>query len=170
MLTRNATRGDTARAAGLAAALVAAMTAALPAGAELPAPGMMTVREGDLTVLHAVSTHEPSPEHPGCRITASFVDARGETLQDRTGNPIQASFVLRDNVAASLRLPVAQVLQGQPQRLVRAKVSEDTGAGDSNCCALTLTVERSNATRGTSELILPRAPNPPSPVCVDLTR
>jgi hypothetical protein len=128
---------------------------------------MMTVREGDSAVLHAVLTHDPSADHPGCRLTASFVDARGATLRDRAGSPIQASFVLRNNVAASLRLPVAQVLRGEPQRLVRAKVRENSGAGASNCCALTLTVEVSNAARGTSDVILPRSPNPPSPLCVE---
>jgi hypothetical protein len=158
--------GRRAAAAGLA--LAAGLTWVAPALAELPAYGMMTVARTETAVLYAVLTHQPSAQHPGCRLTASFVDAQGKTLRDRAGRLIKASWVLRGNVAASLPLRAADVLAStQSRRLVRAAVREDLAGGASNCCALTLTLEISDAFGGIGRLHKPRVPNPPSPICLE---
>jgi hypothetical protein len=162
---RNA-QGAIRHAVAWVVAWVAVLMAAAPLSAELPAYGMMTVGRRQTAVLHAVLTHQPSADHPGCRLTASFVDAKGDTLKNAAGLPIQASWVLRDNVAASLSLRAADVLGDlEARKLVRAAVLEDTASGASDCCALTLTMEVSNSLGGPSLVAYPRSPNPPNPLC-----
>jgi hypothetical protein len=166
-VNRRGRQGRTVRAAVLATTAAAALAAAAPALAELPAYGMVPVSGRQTAVLHAVLTHEPSLDHPGCWVTASFVDARGDTLKDRAGNEITASWVLRDNVAQALPVRGADVLgEGERRTLIRAAVRETPNPGSSSdCCALTLTLEIRNSTGATADLILPRQPNPPAPIC-----
>ena len=167
MTQKRSAQGMIRHAVAWAVASVAVLMAAAPLSAELPAYGMMTVGRRQTAVLHAVLTHQPSADHPGCRLTASFVDAQGDTLTNAAGLPIQASWVLKDNVAASLSLRAADVLGDlEARKLVRPAVLEDTAAGASDCCALTLTVEVSSSFGGTSLVAYPRFPNPPSPICL----
>jgi hypothetical protein len=151
----------------LAAAMAAGLGAASPAAAELPAFGMVTVARRQTATLHLVLTHEPDAAHPGCQVTASFVDAQGNTLRDAAGNEYSSRLTLHDNVAADLTLPLVNVLPvGQERMQVRAAVRETPDAGSrSDCCALTMTLEIANRNGSIGELAQPRSPNPPNPIC-----
>jgi hypothetical protein len=157
------------RAAGLAVALaVAVPVLGFGAEPELPAFGMVGVARRQTAILNAVLTHAPNGDHPGCAVTMSFVDATGTVFRDRTGTEVKKRVVLRDNVADSLLLPAADVLGVfERRKSIRAAVVETPDPGAvSDCCALTLTLEIVGATGSTSELALPRAPNPPNPFCL----
>lgn len=152
----------------LAVAFTSTFALAAPTFAELPAFGMVPLTQGQTATLHLVLTHEPDTGHPGCQVTASFVDAKGETLADAAGTPYSETFVLMGHTAAELSLPVDEILPaGKGRALVRAAIVEASGAGAaSDCCALTPVLEIGNANGSVSDLILPRGPNPPSPFCV----
>jgi hypothetical protein len=137
---------------------------------ELPAFGMVGLAQGQTAVLNAVLTHVPNTEHPGCPVTMSFVDARGVVLHDRAGHPFIKRGVLRDNIAESLQMPSADILAPFERRKpIRAAVREtpDPGAA-SDCCALTLTLELVGPRGSTGEVLLPRQPVPPHPLCLEL--
>jgi hypothetical protein len=151
----------------LALGLTSAFVLAAPAFAELPAFGMVRLSEGQTATLHLVLTHEPDKAHPGCHVTASFVDAHGQTLKNAAGKPYVEAFVLVDNVAAELSLPVDEILPaGEDRALVRAALRETPGAGEaSDCCALTPVLEIGSENGSPSREMLPRGPNPPNPFC-----
>jgi hypothetical protein len=158
-----------ARAAGLAASLAVAVPAlVLGAEPELPAFGMVGLAYTQTAILSAVLTHVPNAQHPGCAVTMSFVDATGTVFRDRAGSPVRKRVVLRNNVAEFLELPSADVLgpfeRRKPIRAAVLETPEPGGASD--CCALTLTLELVGPRGSTGEVALPRAPNPPSPLCV----
>jgi hypothetical protein len=101
-------------------------------------------------------------------VTASFVDAKGQTLKDASGQPFSEKLVLHDNVAAEVSLPADEILPaGEDSMLFRAALQEtpDPETG-SHCCALTLTMEVIHSGGLVSDWILPRSPNPPWPFCV----
>lgn len=157
----------------LAFGLTSAFALATPAFAEqpeLPAFGMVRLTQGQTATVHLVLTHVPYRAHPGCHVTASFVDAKGQTLEDSAGKPYSKTIVLEENVAAELSLPVDEILPvGEERMLVRAALRETPAPGTwSNCCALTPILEVGNANGSVSDEILPRGPNPPSPFCVTI--
>ena len=154
--------------AALAIGLTFTFALAAPAFAELPAFGMVRLTRGQTATLHLVLTHEPDKAHPGCHVTASFVDAKGYKLEDAAGKAYSKTFVLEDNVAAELSLPVDEILPaGEDRALVRAALVETPADGEaSNCCALTPLLEIGNAAGSSSDLLLPRGPNPPNPFCL----
>ena len=161
---RTTQRDRFARAVALA--LAAAALATAPARAELPAFGMVQLSARQSAVMHAVLTHTPSADHPGCWITASFVDAMGNTFKDATGKEITAKWLLKDNVAQSLTVQASDILGTQTRKLIRAAVHETPDAGaESNCCALTLTLEIRNANGSTRAAAGPRGPPAEPDLC-----
>src|SRR5262245_5292911 len=165
---RRGTRGA-ARAAGLATALAAAAPVLVfGAEPELPAFGMVGVARRQTAVLNAVLTHTPRADHPGCAVTMSFVDATGAVLRDRTGSEIRKRVVLRDNVAESLELVAADVVgvleRSRSSRTAAMVMPDPGGAPDSVAPPLTLELLGPGGSSG--EVAMPRAPNPPNPICV----
>jgi hypothetical protein len=82
---------------------------------ELPAFGMLGLSRGQVAVLNLVDVGVPRGRVP-CRVTAAFVDATGQVFEDRAGNPVQQTFVLRPNVAAALRLRAEDILGNRQTR------------------------------------------------------
>jgi hypothetical protein len=157
---------------GVAALAILAVTvAAGPAyGADpqLPVFGMLGLARGQDAVLSLVLVHPQGVEHPGCRVTASFVDARGRVLRDAEGVPVQQTFALRDHFAAALTLHSAEVLGERPRlpiRAVLADAPEDGTPSDCGCLVGTLELVALN---GRTDLAIyaqrpPGGGNPPPP-------
>jgi hypothetical protein len=160
------------------AALAVLMGGALPAStyaetAALPMFGMVGIARGQDAVLSLVLVHPPDPDHPGCRVTASFVDARGEVVHDARGNPVQQTFHLRDHVSAALTLRGADVLGTQLRVPIRAELKaapNDGTASDCKCLMATKElVGLDGRTNSHHDGQLPSGggnPPPPPPVCV----
>jgi hypothetical protein len=122
---RSAQVGRGRQAAALAVGLAAALGAGATARAAAPHTfGMVGLARSQTAYLHAVLTRPPDTAHPGCRVTLSFVDARGQVFHDRAGNEVKETFVLRDNVASTLRLRSSDALAaGESRTLMRGVVS-----------------------------------------------
>ena len=135
---------------------------------DLPVFGMLGLARGQDAVLSLVLVGTPPPDHPGCRVNASFVDARGEVLRDAHGNPVQRTFELHDNVAAALTLRGAEVLGSQLRLSLRAVLStppEESASSDCTCMMATMEMV---GTTGRSDLAIhaqrpPGGGNPPPP-------
>jgi hypothetical protein len=86
---------------------------------------------------------------------------------DRSGRPFERRFTLQDNVAQSFALPMAAVLSStENSKAIRAALHETPDPGvESNCCALTPTLEVMSSFGSVAELALPRSPNPPQKIC-----
>ena len=136
---------------------------------ELPAFGMLGLSRGQVAVLNLVLTGPPSAEHPGCHLTASFVDAQGQVFHDAAGRPVQQDFALRPQVAATLQLRAADILgdleRRKSTRVVLAQAS-DSGLS-SDCTCLVATREVVGARGGSSLADVGARPpgggNPPPP-------
>src|SRR5262245_14930014 len=85
------------RSLSLAAGLVTALGMAAPAWAqvELPRFGMIGLAQGQIAHLSAVLVEPRDASHPGCRVTASFVNASGLVLRDATGRSVSRTFTLQ---------------------------------------------------------------------------
>jgi hypothetical protein len=130
-----------ARAAVVAAALATSLLS-VPARAdelatELPAFGMLGLSRGQVAILNLVLTGPPSAEHPGCHLTASFVDGEGQVLHDAAGRPVQQDFVLRPQIAATLQLRATDVLgdleRRKPTRVILATPPDPNLSSDCRC-------------------------------------
>jgi hypothetical protein len=153
-----------------APALVAAATS------EIPVFGMLGLGAGQSATVHLVLVQPPDPTHPGCRITASFVDARGQVFRDATGKPFEQTFVLRDNVASALTLRSTDILTtGERRKPTRVLLAEPDDGTASDCTCLVATEELSGP-RGRTDLSIygARPPGggnpPPPPICTATTR
>jgi hypothetical protein len=122
------------------AAVLAAMvgTAALGVAQEtqrdLPAFGMLGLARGQVAVLSLVDVDARDRDRAACRMTAAFVDARGVVFRDAAGNLVQQTFVLRPNVAATLRLSAADILGDGEQRKATRVVLTDVDDGVVSSC------------------------------------
>jgi hypothetical protein len=144
---RNTGRGcpsPAALAIGLATVLGTAAPA-LAAGLPLtpPAFGMVGLGRQQTAVLNAVLTGDVEEGHPGCAVTLSFVDRKGDVFEDRVGNPFRATFVLRGNVAAELRMRAADILGPALLRVpIRGVVTQPPGPLENgDCSGLVVTLE-----------------------------
>jgi hypothetical protein len=126
-------------AVALATSLISVPAPAAELATELPAFGMLGLSRGHVVVLNLVLTGPASADHPGCHLTASFVDAEGQVLQDAAGQPVQRDFVLRPQVAATLQLQAADVLgdleRRKPTRAVLATPPDPNLNSDCRCLA-----------------------------------
>ena len=125
---------------GLATALGVAAPAR--AQAQLPVFGMIGQAEDQVAILNLVLVDPPEASHPGCRVTASFVDAKGQVFSDVWGNPVKKTFTLQPQIATWLRLYPASTLAGQSRRSIRAVLAPVPNATTpSDCRCLTANVE-----------------------------
>jgi hypothetical protein len=156
---------------GLATAL--GMTAAGQAQAQLPAFGMVGLATGQRAVLNLVLVAAPDAGHPGCRVTASFVDSVGRVFNDATGAPVRRTVILRPQIATSIQLLSADILPaGQQRRSIRpvvAPVRTSTAPSDCSCFTPSLEILAANGvttltTNGHSPRLGPNPP-PPPPIC-----
>lgn len=133
---------------------------------EPPAFGMEGLGRYQTAALNAVLTTPPDPNHPGCGVELSFVDARGQVLQDRTGTEFKKTFLLRGNAAVALIMPAAEILaDGEARKAIRAVV-ESARDLPSECVGMVATWEilaPNGWTMTINSLAVPRAPNPPTP-------
>ena len=123
--------------------LVALLGAAAPAGAQqMPIFGMIGLADGQVAILNLVLVDPSDTSHPGCRVTASFVDWKGQVFSDAWGNPARKTFTLQPQIAAGLRLPAASILDGQSRRSIRAVLTPVPNVTTySDCTCLTTSVE-----------------------------
>jgi hypothetical protein len=138
MLEQRHTRWLRWRPVAVASALTAVVGAAVAVAAErteLPAFGLVGLARGQTAVLNLVDVGLPSGR-PTCQVTAAFVDATGQVLHDRAGNPVQQTFVLRPNVAASLRLRAEDVLGNRQLRRSTRVVLVPSETAPSDCACL----------------------------------
>jgi hypothetical protein len=152
---------------GLAIALIVVAPGA--ARAQVTAFGMVGVAADQVAILNLVLVGPADDAHPGCRVTASFVDTRGQVFTDVYGNPIRKTFTLENQMAVGLKFSAATVLPGVPRKSVRAVLSPVPGAPASDCTCLVANVEIVEPT-GKATLIdygidrrAPFGPNPPPP-------
>lgn len=178
---RSAGMGRGKRRAALAAMAVlvgvAAPALVFAVTSELPVFGMLGLGRGRAAVLHLVLVHPPNPLHPGCRVTASFVDARGQVFHDRAGNPVEQTFALRDNVAAALTLRAADILAtGETRKPIRAVLTDPPDDGTPSDCTCLVATEEIVGASGRTDLSIygQRPPGggnpPPPPICTLPTR
>jgi hypothetical protein len=156
---------------GLATAL--ALSVPARAQTELPAFGMVGLAAGQRAVLNLVLVASPDTSHPGCRVTASFVDSAGRVFSDAAGTPVRRTFTLRPQIAASIQLLSGDILgSGQQRRSIRPVVAPVRSGGapsDCNCFVSTFEILASNgvttlADAGHSPRWGPNPP-PPPPIC-----
>jgi hypothetical protein len=149
---------------------------AAQAQAQLPAFGMVGLTEGQRAVLHLVLVGAPDEAHPGCRVTASFVDSAGRLFDDARGVPVRRTVTLRPQIATSLVLSAEDILQpGQLRRSIRPVVAPVRSAGtpsDCGCFVANLEVLAANGVTaftdsGHAPKLSPNPP-PPPPICEDL--
>jgi hypothetical protein len=123
-------------------ALVSAQTL-VPAteAAKMPTFGMIGLGKGQVAILNLVLSEPAADDHPGCQVTASFVDAQGNVFNDLAGNPVKGTFTLQPQIASDLKLPAAQILEvGQSRKPIRAVVTAAPSVTEN------LALQRSSAT------------------------
>lgn len=148
--------------------------------ANMPTFGMVGLGKGQVAVLNLVLSEPPADDHPGCQVTASFVDAQGIVFNDLAGNPVKETFTLQPQIASDLKLPAAQILEvGQFRRPIRAVVTAAPGATEnlaaqrssatsavetpSRCTCLVANVELVNP-NGQTAIVDYGKPSPPDPI------
>ena len=116
------------------------------AKSELPAFGMIGLAKGQVAILNLVLSEAAEENHPGCQVTASFVDAEGAVFNNPAGNPIMETFTLEPRIAADLRLPAVQILaEGQVRTSIRAVLAPAPNiATPSRCSCLIASLELVN--------------------------
>jgi hypothetical protein len=138
---------------------------------QLPALGMIGLAERQTAILNMVLVGPPAENHPGCRVIASFVDARGQVFRDDAGNAVAHSFSLQPQIASWLVLRSPDILAaGQLRQSIRAVLAPVPGA-PSDCSCLVPSVEivnpdgRTAAYLGGSDvgMRVPGGGNPPPP-------
>jgi hypothetical protein len=173
---RSTREGRGRRTVAVALALAAANLGGpgLAFGAEdLPAFGMIGLAQRQTAVLNLVLVNPPDDRHPGCRVTASFVDAKGRVFRDRAGNVVEETFVLKPQIAEELVLLSADVLRtDELRRPIRATLShppDDGTASDCRCLVATRELVEASGHTSASDVGLPPQdgpnPPPPPPVC-----
>jgi hypothetical protein len=139
---------------------------------DLPAFGMLGLARGQTAILSLVLVGPPDADHPGCRVTASFVDARGQVFGPREasdrGEIARRTFVLRPQMAEELRLKAADILGAGEQRTpVRAVLAPSDDGNPSDCACLVASRENVEADGRTSVIDVKTRPegggNPPPP-------
>jgi hypothetical protein len=145
---RDARAGRAKLVASLAVGLAAVVGTVTPALAsdvlELePPPGMMTVGRSQEIILGAVLTQPQDPDHEGCWLTASLVDASGNVVSNLAGIQQKKRFVLRGNVADELSVRTNEILApGQIRKALRWMVEKTPDRGVvSFCCSLVISEE-----------------------------
>jgi hypothetical protein len=165
----------------LGVALASAQTL-VPAteAAKLPTFGMIGLAKGQVAVLNLVLSEPPAADHPGCQVTASFVDAQGMVFNDLSGNPVKETFTLQPQIASEFKMHAAQVLEvGRLRKPIRAVVTaaptenlnlaaqRSSLTSDvetpSRCTCLVANVELVNPT-GQTAIVDYGKPNPPDPI------
>jgi hypothetical protein len=149
--------------------------------AKFPTFGMIGLAKGQVAILNLVLSEPPADDHPGCQVTASFVDAQGIVFNDLGGNPVKETFTLQPQIASDLKLPAAQILEiGQLRKPIRAVVtaaanttenfaalrSSATSAVEtpsSRCTCLVANVELVNP-NGQTAIVDYGKPSPPDPI------
>lgn len=121
---------------------------------ELPAFGMIGLGKGQVAILNLVLFEAPAENHPGCQVTASFVDAEGAVFNDLSGNAVTETFTLQPQVASELALPSAEILAaGQLRTRIRAVLTPVPSlAVPSRCACLMANLELVNANGHTTVL------------------
>jgi hypothetical protein len=151
---------------------VMGMLAPARAQAQLPAFGMVGLAAGQRAVLNLVDVGTPDASHPGCRVTASFVDSMGRVLNDAKGVPVRRTVTLRPQVATSIQLLARDILApGQQRRSIRPVVApaRNSSASGCSCFVPTLEILASNGVTtltdsGHAPKLSPNPP-PPPPIC-----
>ena len=112
----------------------------------LPAFGMIGLAEGQVAILNLVLVDPQDENHPGCRLTASFVDATGQVFSDVRGSAVRRTFTLQPQIATGLRLRSADILAtGQLRRSIRAVLTPvPTVTAPSDCTCLIASLELVN--------------------------
>jgi hypothetical protein len=125
-----------------------------------------------------VITDQPAANHPGCQVTASFVDERGRVFLDSKGRAASGRFTLKPQIANTLTLSADMLTDGRQRRRIRAVVAlASTIGAPSNCTCFIGTQELVNQDGRTAlvdygvvetpqllSLAQPRDPcSPPSP-------
>lgn len=124
--------------------LATSLGVAAPARAQTQPPvfGMIGLAQDQVAILNLVLVDPPEASHPGCQVTASFVDAKGQVFSDVSGNPVKKTFTLQPQIATGLRLYAANILAGQPRRSIRAVLTPvPNPTTSSDCRCLTANVE-----------------------------
>jgi hypothetical protein len=138
-----------AKALGAAATLaVAALVTAGTVRAFNPQPdpprfGIVGLARGQTAVINAVLGEPPDDNRPACLLVLSFVGADGRTLAGAGGRESRKVVALRGNVAASLSVRAADVLdEGQLRLPIRAVLGNPPDDGvPSDCRGLLASVE-----------------------------
>ena len=116
-------RGRGQRSFAWAFGLVTALGVAAPAWAQTPVPrfGMTSLAQRQVAALHLVLVEPPDAGHPGCRVTASFVNANGQVFNTRAGKPVRRTVTLQPQIAASFELRSEEILAStRTHMLIRA--------------------------------------------------
>jgi hypothetical protein len=123
-------------------AMAAALGVGTPASAQVPTFGMIGLSRGQVAVLNLVLVDQPVPNHPGCRVAASFVDERGQVFVDVKGNPARRLFTLQPQIANALTLTADTLNDGKQRRRIRAVVTPASPVtAPSNCTCLIVNQE-----------------------------
>jgi hypothetical protein len=130
--------------------------------AKFPTFGMIGLAKGQVAILNLVLYEPPADDHPGCQVTASFVDAQGMVFNDLGGNPVEETFTLYPQIASDLKLPAAQILEvGQLRKPIRAvvtaapSVTENLAAQRSSAASAVETPSRCTCLVANVELVNP---------------
>lgn len=126
------------RVVGWVVGLATALGLGSPAGAQeqFPAFGMVGLANGQTAVLNLVLTSPLDPNHPGCRVTASFVNSDGDVFFNRNGKQFSEDFTLQPQKAKSFEMNSEDIADGQrrrPTRVVLTPPVDDTMPSDCRC-------------------------------------
>jgi len=130
-------RGRGRRSFTWAFGLLTALGVAAPAWAQTPVPrfGMTSLAQRQVAALHLVLVEPPDAGHPGCRVTASFVNANGQVFNTRAGKPVRRTVTLKPQIAASFELRSEEILAStRTHMLIRAVLTPATSAGATSDC------------------------------------
>jgi hypothetical protein len=132
---------------GMAAPAPAQTPAPTSGKTELPAFGMIGLAKGQLATLNLVLLEAVTESHPGCQVTASFVDADGSVFNDLAGNPVTETFTLQPQIASELAVHSTQVVPvGKLRTSIRAVLTPPSSPfTPSRCTCLMANLELVNA-------------------------
>ena len=125
------------RSAVWAIGLIVALGVAAPASAQAPLPrfGMVGLGQGQVASLSVVLVEPRDTSHPGCRVTASFADAKGVVLRNAAGRAFAKTVTLQPQIATSLELPADEILASTQSRgAIRPVLSLSSNAGAATAC------------------------------------
>jgi hypothetical protein len=148
-------KGRNERSALWAMGLIVALGIAAPASAQAPLPrfGMVGLAQGQVASLSMVLVEPRDASHPGCRVTASFVDAKGIVLRNSAGRSFAKTVTLQPQIAAALEMPANQVLAStQARGAIRAVLSPAATAGAATACGCLIATVELRAANGVTML------------------